>query len=138
MVYLTRKGISRGGKDSWIEVHNSDLNIAANVPVEMGGTKTGGTNPEELFLAGAIGCLTRSFEFLARQKGLKYNSVSVAGEVSLEDDELKGGFEFSLFINFVIDGMDDELKKEMVEQTVAFCPFSKAIKGNVSVDYIIE
>lgn len=137
MIYLTRKGISKGGKDSWIAIENSDLNMAANVPVEMGGTKTGGTNPEELFLAGAIGCLTRSFEFLAKQKKLKYNSISIEGKVSLEDDELNGGFEFTLVINFIIEGMNEELKEQMVKETIAFCPFSKAIKGNVFVDYNI-
>lgn len=137
MTYLTRKALSTGGQDSWIKVENSDLDIAANIPVEMGGVKTGGTNPEELFLAGSIGCLTRSFEFLARKEGLSYESVSVEGEVFLEDDETNGGFKFRLSIEFSVEGMDEDVKKEIIEKTIAFCPFSKAIKGNVVVNYKI-
>ena len=138
MIYLTRKGISKGGQDSWITIENSDLDMAANIPVEMGGKITGGTNPEELFLAGSIGCLTRSFEFLARKGNVNYESVTVGGEVFLEDDETNGGFKFRLLINFSIKGIDEAIKKEMVEQTIAFCPFSKAIKGNIFIEYVIE
>lgn len=138
MTYLTRKATSIGGENSRVSVDNSDLAMATNIPVEMGGSKSGGTNPEELFLAGSIGCLTRSFEFLARKKEIAYESISVSGEVFLEDDTANGGFAFRLAISFDIKGVDSAIKDGMVKETIAFCPFSKAIKGNVKVDYNIK
>ena len=138
MVYLKRKAISVGGENSRISVDNSDLQMATNVPVEMGGSKSGGTNPEELFLAGSIGCLTRSFEFLARKKQINYESVLISGEVFLEDDVLNGGFRFRLAISFEIKGIEEVIKNSIVKETIDFCPFSKAIKNNIEITYDIK
>jgi Ohr subfamily peroxiredoxin len=138
MIYLKRKAISVGGENSRVSVDNSDLKMATNIPVEMGGSKSGGTNPEELFLAGSIGCLTRSFEFLARKKQINYDSILVGGEVFLEDDTVNGGFSFRLSICFEIVGIDDAIKYSMVKETIEFCPFSKAIKNNINISYEIK
>lgn len=138
MIYLKRKAVSTGGENSHILVENSDLNMPANIPQEMGGKKTGGTNPEELFAAGVAGCLTRSFEFLARNKNIKHEGIQVLSEVFLEDNDLLGGFQFRLVIEFKIEGLNETDKNILVKETIGFCPFSRAIKDNIKVDYIIN
>lgn len=138
MIYLTRKAVSTGGQNSSISVEGSDLNMATNIPVEMGGKKTGGTNPEELFVAGIIGCLTRSFEFLARNKQVQYTDIQVLGQVFLEDDSVQGGFKFRLLIEFQVKGIDEKEKDLLIRETIAFCPFSRAVKNNIEIEYIIK
>jgi len=138
MIFLKRTTHASGGRDGKVRTPNESLNLTLSKPVEMGGSPSNNTNPEELFLAGYTTCLASSFEFLAQKAAVVYSSLSIDGEILLQEDEALGGFEFKVNVVFHIQGMEENKKQEMVNQTFGFCPFSKAIKNNVKVDYEIK
>lgn len=138
MIFLKRTTHASEGRDGSVKTPNNSLNLKLSKPVEMGGSPSNHTNPEELFLAGYTTCLASSFEFLSQKAGVVYSSLAVDGEIYLQEDETLGGFEFKVNVVFDIQGMDESKKQEMVNQTFGFCPFSKAIKNNVKVDYEIK
>ena len=138
MIYLKRQASIKGGRNGHITTPNGSLDLAMAKPQEMGGEATNQTNPEELFVAGYVACLSSSFEFLAAKMEASYDSLEVTGNIDLQESEALGGFEFAVQVTFKVTGLDDALKTKLVEQTFSFCPFSRAIKGNVKVDHTIE
>jgi Ohr subfamily peroxiredoxin len=133
MIYLSRNAKAIGGREGQVSTPNKSIDLKLSKPVEMGGSNNNYTNPEELFISGYITCLASSFEFLAGQKKVSYDHLEVNGHIDLQDHPTEGGFQFALQVHFKIEGMDDTLKSELVKQTLLFCPFSRAIKGNVDV-----
>jgi Ohr subfamily peroxiredoxin len=132
MIYLTRTATVKGGRNGTITTPNQSLHLQMAKPVEMGGKESQNTNPEELFVAGYVGCLASSLEFIAGQMSLSYEALEVTGAIDLQDSAL-GGFEFALNVTFNMAGVDTATKATLVEKTLAFCPFSRAIKDNVKV-----
>jgi Ohr subfamily peroxiredoxin len=137
MIYLTRKATVLGGREGQVSTPNQSLNLKLAKPQEMGGKPNSDTNPEELFISGYITCLTSSFEFLAGKMGMTYESIKVDGKIDLHDHATQEGFQFAIDVTFTIVGLDDTSKVNLVDQTFAFCPFSRAIKGNVDVAFKI-
>lgn len=137
MIYLKRHARIQGGRGGHITTPNGSLDLTLAKPEEMGGEATTQTNPEELFVAGYVACLASSFEFLAAKMNASYTDLNVEGTLVLEDHEALGGFQFGVNVTFTLTGLDEAVKTQLVEQTLSFCPFSRAIKGNVTVDYQI-
>lgn len=134
MIYLQRNATVKGGRNGQITTPNGSLDLTMAKPQEMGGVASQNTNPEELFVAGYVACLASSFEFLAAKMEATYSNLEVEGTIDLQDNEALGGFEFAVKVTFNIEGMDAALKEKLVEQTFSFCPFSRAINGNVKVN----
>lgn len=135
MIYLSRQASVKGGRNGHVSTPNQSIDLTLSKPVEMGGVENTFTNPEELFISGYVACLSSSFEFLAAQSHVKYESLVVDGQIDLKDDEIQGGFAFGVKVTFKVVGVEDTVLQSLVDQTLAFCPFSRAIKGNVKVDY---
>ena len=138
MKYLSRQATVKGGRDGHITTPNGSLDLTMAKPQEMGGAPSDKTNPEELFVAGYVACLASSFEFLAGKMEASYDALDVSGTIDLQDNEALGGFEFAVQVTFTIQGMDAATKTKLVDQTFNFCPFSRAIQGNVSVTHTIQ
>jgi Ohr subfamily peroxiredoxin len=101
----------------------------------MGGTNQKGSNPEELFSIGYSSCFASSLEYLLLSNKVSYESLSVKADTALMMDE-KTGFEFQLTVKASIKGISKEVEKEYIHKAYGFCPYSKAIKGNVKVTFI--
>jgi len=46
------------------------------------------------------------------------------------------GFEFQLTVKATILGVSKEVEKTYIQKAYDFCPYSKAIKGNVKVTFV--
>jgi lipoyl-dependent peroxiredoxin len=138
MIYLTRTATVIGGREGEVTTPNQSLHLKLAKPQEMGGKPNSDTNPEELFISGYIACLSSSFEFLSGKMGMPYESIQVEGQIDLKDHATQEGFQFAVHLTFTIEGLDDASKEKLVEQTFLFCPFSRAIKGNVDVAFTIQ
>jgi len=131
-VILKRRVTAKGGREGAIVNPEGSLSLNMDKPEEMGG-KGEGTNPEELFAAGYASCFASSLEFLMQQAGTSYEAIEVEAEATLKTDGERG-FKFALALNVRIDGLSNEEKVRFAEQASQFCPFSKAVSGNVEID----
>jgi lipoyl-dependent peroxiredoxin len=124
----TSTGDGRGGHVVSSD-HRLDLDLA--FPVELGGSGHG-TNPEQLFAAGYAACFHSALRGLARQAGVDPGDSTVTAEVGVGPD----GDLFGLVVTLIIDipGADREKTRELAEAAHQRCPYSRATRGNISVE----
>lgn len=133
--FLERTATTYGGRDGEIKDTQSGYSIKLAKPVEMGGKNPKGTNPEELFSIGYSACFSSSIEYLLQSDRIKYESISVQVVTALMMDE-KTGFQFELTVTAKILGVTKDKEKEYIKKAYDFCPYSKAIRGNVLVTFV--
>ena len=133
--FLERTATAFGGRDGEIKDTLSGYSVKLSKPAEMGGVDPKGTNPEELFSIGYASCFASSLEYLLVAHKVPYESLSVKADTALMMDE-KTGFSFKLTVKAVVKGVTKEVEKEYIQKAYNFCPYSKAIKGNVEVTFI--
>lgn len=134
---LSRKAKTTGGRDGIITTETSKQTLTMAKPTEMGGSKNTKTNPEELFSAGYSACFASSIEYLLSQSKISFEDIIVEANTMLVEDGDKG-FKFKVELDVDIVGLDDEKKRMFANQAYAFCPYSKAIDGNVDVTIRIK
>ncbi|TVP94206.1 MAG: Ohr family peroxiredoxin [Acholeplasmatales bacterium] len=130
--FLSRRATVRGGRDGTVEAHTSKLVFPLSKPEEMGGKLPAKTNPEELFAAGYAACFASSLEYLLNEADVAYTDLEVTASTALVADGAEG-FKFAVTLTPRIAGLAPEEAEAYIEQALAFCPYSKAIKGNVEV-----
>lgn len=132
MKILTRRATTKGGRNGTIEALDGDLNLQMEKPKEMGGSETAKTNPEEIFAAGYSACFASSLEFLLEKDKVDYDSIEVTAACNLVKDP-DGGFKFDIDLDVSLEGVDEEKRTQYIKGAYNFCPYSKAMKGNVDI-----
>ncbi|MFI2780331.1 organic hydroperoxide resistance protein [Streptomyces sp. ALB3] len=111
-----------------------DLPLA--LPPALGGNGQG-TNPEQLFAAGYAACFASAMSSVAREMKVDTKDVSVTAEVSIGKDE--SGFGLAVVMRVELpEALEGETGRRLVEATHAYCPYSKATRGNIDVELVIE
>jgi lipoyl-dependent peroxiredoxin len=131
-VLYTAEATSTGdGRNGYIVSTHFDLDLA--VPPEMGGdaTKTG-TNPEELFAAGYAACFHSALRLVSRRAGIEPGESTIAAQVGIGPEGDAYGLVVTLVIH--IPGLDRDRARELAEAAHQVCPYSRATRGNISVE----
>ncbi|WP_432065414.1 organic hydroperoxide resistance protein [Streptomyces sp. C10-9-1] len=112
-----------------------DLPLA--FPAALGGNGQG-TNPEQLFAAGYAACFASAMGVVARQERIDVEDASVTAEVSIGKDT-DGGFGLSVIMRAELpEHLQGEPGRALLEKTHAYCPYSKATRGNLPVELVVE
>ncbi|MBF6047454.1 Ohr family peroxiredoxin [Streptomyces sp. NRRL B-1677] len=112
------------------------LDLALAMPPALGGNGQG-TNPEQLFAAGYAACFASALGLVGREAKVDTKDVSVAAEVSIGKDDT--GFGLSVVLRVELpDTLAGETGTRLVEQAHQVCPYSKATRGNISVELVVE
>jgi lipoyl-dependent peroxiredoxin len=109
--------------------HRLDLDLAP--PTEMGGDGNG-TNPEQLFAAGYAACFHSALRVVARRAHTDPGESTVTAEVGIGPEADAYGLVVTLVIN--IPGLEREQTRELAEAAHHVCPYSRATRGNISVE----
>jgi lipoyl-dependent peroxiredoxin len=111
-----------------------DLNLA--FPPALGGDGKG-TNPEQLFAAGYAACFASALGLVGREAKVDTGDISVTAEVGLNKDETS--FALSVVLRVELpEELDNETGRKLVEAAHQVCPYSKATRGNVPVELVVE
>ena len=131
-VLHTSRGTSQGGRNGHTQFGDGMVNVALSVPKGMGGPgKPNTSTPEDLFAAGYSACLGGAIDYMATQMKLKPASVEVLTAVGIGKDAT--GFGLKVDHEVRVAGLSKEDAEKIVEAGHKFCPYSKAVKGNVDV-----
>jgi Ohr subfamily peroxiredoxin len=124
----TSTGDGRSG-----HVVSSDYRLDADLapPPTMGGSGQG-TNPEQLFAAGYAASFHSALRLMARRADVEPGESTVAAEVGIGPEGEAYGLVATLIIN--IPGLDREKTREIAEAAHHMCPYSRATRGNISVE----
>lgn len=90
-----------------------------------------GTNPEQLFAAGYAACFGGALMHVAKLQGLDIGKPPVTCSVDLNKSE-DNQFSLGAIMDAKLD-MDAAKAKKLMEDTHAFCPYSKATRNNIDV-----
>jgi Ohr subfamily peroxiredoxin len=130
-VLYTAKTHTTGGREHGVS-QSSDgrLDIKLSTP----GANGVGTNPEQLFAAGWSACFEGALGIAARKSRITLpEDTAIDAEIDLCSG--KDGYSLQARLNVSIPGVDREIALALVEEAQQTCPYSKAIKGNVNVEY---
>lgn len=120
-----------GGREHGI-AKSSDGHL--DIKLSSPGTNGIGTNPEQLFAAGWSACFEGALAIAASKKRIALpEDVAIDAEVNLCMD--KGEFFLQARLNISIPELDKETARKLIESAETICPYAKAIKGNVNVEY---
>jgi len=124
------------GRDGRTVSSDCQLDLERAFPRGLGGDGKG-TNPEQLFAAGYAACFASSLGVVGRNAKVDTRDISVTAEVGIGKDD--GGFALSVRLRVRIpESQDNARSRELVEQAHVRCPYSKATRGNIPVDLIVE
>ena len=128
---------AKGGREGFVRAENGVIDLPLTMPKALGGKGEGqGTNPEELFAAGYAACFESAIRLVARQRDIELGDISVTADVSIGKDG--DGFALAACIRGHLPGMDRAQAEELMRQADTVCPYSKATRGNLPVELVVE
>ncbi|MCM3786191.1 organic hydroperoxide resistance protein [Neobacillus mesonae] len=125
--------INTGGRQGIVQSPDNVFMLDVAAPPELGGKESTATNPEQLFAAGYSACFNSALEFQLKKNNVKIEKSTVSATVMLQTDPADNGVKLEVELDVRIDGLDEETAHKYVELAHAYCPYSKAIQGNVKV-----
>lgn len=130
-VIYTGKTRTTGGREHG-HARSSDGNL--DIKLTTPGTKGPGTNPEQLFAAGWSACFEGALGIGARRKQINLpDETAIDAEVDLVSGSEGAFLQARLYID--IPGLERDIAQELVDFAKSSCPYSKAVSGNVNVEY---
>jgi len=130
-VIYTAKTHTTGGRQNGVS-KSSDGNL--DIKLSTPGTNGTGTNPEQLFAAGWSACFEGALGIAAGKMRIKLpEETAIDAEVDLSSGN--NGYFLQARLNVSIPGMDRAIAQQLMDTAQQTCPYSKAIKGNVDVEY---
>ena len=130
----TANGSATGGRDGQARIAGTDLALNLAVPAEMGGSGKG-YNPEQLFAAGYSACYIGAMQFVAGQDSTLPKvpaDVEVQTAVGIGPNDA-GGFGLTVDMHVSLPGVDKAAAQALTEAAHKVCPYSNAVRGNVTV-----
>ncbi|GAM97158.1 organic hydroperoxide resistance protein [alpha proteobacterium U9-1i] len=130
------KAISQGGRAGGkVALAEGGLYFHMEHSKGLGGSGEG-ANPEQLFALGYANCFNSAVAFVAGQKKIDASKAVVTCEVGIGREE--GGLGLSAKLTLAIPGMDRGQVQELLDAAHQVCPYSKATRGNIPVELVIE
>ncbi|KAG5990132.1 hypothetical protein E4U54_004167 [Claviceps lovelessii] len=119
------------------------LDLALSMPKALGGRGgRGKTNPEELFAACYGSCFQAAMNLAAKEMGI---GMPAEAEDSVVETTLHmvgdlKGFDLGVRVDMVVrvKGVERAEMERLVGRTMETCPYSRAIRGNVTTNISIE
>ena len=131
-VLYTAEAVSTAdGRNGHVASSDGKLDFDLAMPPEMGGTGAG-TNPEQLFAAGYAACFHSALRVTAGREHVALRDSTVTAQVGIGPE----GDAFGLVVTLVIHvpGMEREKVREFADAAHQVCPYSRATRGNISVE----
>lgn len=128
-VVYTAKTHTTGGRDGGAS-RTSDGRL--DVKLSLPGAPGTGTNPEQLLAVGWSACFLSAIKIEAAKMKVRPADVAIDAEVDLcmSDD----GYSLQARLNVSLPGVDHEVAESLVHAAHQTCPYSKATRGNISVE----
>ncbi|MGW6709260.1 organic hydroperoxide resistance protein [Streptomyces sp. NPDC054956] len=124
------------GREGRAVSSDGQIDLALAMPQALGGNGLG-TNPEQLFAAGYAACFASALGLVGRQAKVDTSEVSVTSEVSIGKDG--AGFGLAVVLRVELpDALAGETGALLVKQAHEVCPYSRATRGNIPVELVVE
>ena len=133
---FTAESISKGARSGTVQSPDGLLDVTLGNPMEKGLEKRG-PNPELLFAGAYSACYHGALVNAAKKLGLAANDSKVRALVSLMEDA-QGGYTLKVALHAKLPGVDKHQAQQAMEEAHRTCPYSKALRGDSSVQLIVD
>jgi osmotically inducible protein OsmC len=131
-VLYTAEATSAGdGRNGHVTSSDQRIDLDLAPPFELGGTGAG-ANPEQLFAAGYAACFHSALRAIAGRDRGGLGDSTVTAQVGIGPDGDSMGLVVTLVIH--VPGLEREKVREFAEAAHQVCPYSRATRGNISVE----
>ena len=130
-VLYTAKAHTTGGRDGGASrTDDGRLDVKLTEPGKSGA----GTNPEQLLAVGWSACFMSAVKLLASKKRITL-SEDAAVNAEMDLGLAQGGYHLAARLNVSLPGLDRETAQSLVDGASHICPYSLAMKGNITTTY---
>ena len=106
-----------------------------DVQLAMPGSGKPGTNPEALFGIGWSACFLGAISAVMGQRKMRMPpETAIDAEVTL-GNIADGNYQIAVKMRIDIPGLEMPLKRELVEAAHQVCPYSRATRGNIDIQF---
>ena len=133
---FTAEAISKGGRSGTLQAPDELLNITLGNPLEPGMAKRG-PNPELLFAGAYSACYHGALGNAAKKLGTPVKDSTVRALVSLIEDD-QGGYRLAVELHAHLPGIDRPQAQRIMEAAHQTCPYSKALRGDTTVNLVAD
>ncbi len=130
----TAEAMAAGGRVDG-RARTADGRFAVDVVVP--GSDADGTNPEELFALGYAACFNNAVLVSARRRRQEPGDVQVTARVHLGRDD-GGRYGLAVELETTVPGLSQDDAEDLVRQADERCPYSNAIRGNVTIEHVVR
>lgn len=120
--------IADGGRDGQVEAADGDLAVDLSTDEE-----SGSVTPEHLFAGAYAACFLGSLKNHAEKAHMKIDGLTVVGRAHLEEDG-RGEYNLNIDLRATMPGVRDSAAEHLMNLAHQTCPYSKATRGNITVN----
>lgn len=133
LLYTARTHTTGGRGHGIARSSDGHLDIILSQP----GTNGTGTNPEQLLAAGWSACFEDAIGIAAYKKRLSLPfSTAIDAEIDLCSE--KEDFSLQARFHIKIPGLDRDIALQLVDAARKICPYTKAMEGNIYVEFTLD
>lgn len=131
-VLYTAHTHTTSGRDGTGRSSDGALDVLLSPP----GSGKPGTNPEQLFAVGYSACFMGAMKRAGAAHGIAVpKDVAIDARVSLGKVDNGENFALGVVLAVSLPGLEEEQKRLLVEGAHQLCPYSRAIRDNVDVQF---
>ncbi len=131
-ILYTAEATAVGGRQGHSRTNDGRLDVALDVPPEMGGSGGPGTNPEQLFATGYAACFQSALLRIAAGRKLDLSESRITARVGIGPSP-SGGFALAAALDLDAPQLTREQGLDLMRRAHQDCPYSKATRGNIEV-----
>jgi lipoyl-dependent peroxiredoxin len=130
--YTAESTAGGGGRNGHVKSSDDKIDLDTRPPKELGGSGEG-VNPELLFSAGYAACFLGALRLQAKNNDVEIDEASaITAQIGFGPDA-EGGFGLSAHLVGYLPGLEQSVADDLMDKAHAFCPYSKATRGNIDV-----
>jgi osmotically inducible protein OsmC len=131
-ILYTAEATAVGGRAGHARTSDCRLDVALDVPREMGGQGGPGTNPEQLFAVGYAACFQSALLRIAAGRKLDLGASRITARVGIGVLR-SGGFGLAATLDLDAPQLSREEGADLMRRAHQDCPYSRATRGNIHV-----
>ena len=131
-VLYTAEAVSTGdGRNGHVTSSDQRIDLDLALPPELGGSGAG-SNPEQLFAAAYAACFHSELRVVAGRQHTALGDSTVTAQVGIGPEGDAYGLVVTLVIH--VPGLERDKVREFADEANKVCPYSRATRGNISVE----
>ena len=131
-ILYTAEATAVGGRQGHARTTDRRLDVALDVPRELGGSGGPGTNPEQLFATGYAACFQSAPLRIAAGRKLDLSDSRITARVGIGTSK-SGGLGLAAALDLDAPQLTREQGLALMRRAHQDCPYSRATRGNIEV-----